>query len=101
MKVNTIPPKPQEVDGLDDCLRLRIRNGEDNLNKFHPAGVLAENIGSNDGLVLILRQIYDDFKKREEDDKRIQVLLVDVNIYKRIMKVCNESHHVTSMLISG
>lgn len=50
---------------------------------FVPLGILGQNIGSNQGLFKILM----DLRKEEKDKPHIPALLVDCNIYWRIMKV--------------
>lgn len=51
--------------------------------KFVPLGILGQNIGSNNGLLKILM----DHRLEELDKRHIPALLVDCNIYWRIMKV--------------
>ena len=85
--VNTIPPKPTIQDGMNPDLEARLLEVGDGLESFHPDSVLGENIGSNDGLMHILRDMYDEFNKKPADERRLQILVMDVNIYKRTVKV--------------
>ena len=55
--VNTIPPKPTVQPGMDAALEHRIIKAGDGLDTFHPDDILEENIGSNEGLMHILRCI--------------------------------------------
>ena len=86
-RVNTIPVKPVFKESMNVHLAYRIRQHGDNLDRFHPDGCLEENIGSNEGLMQILRDMYDEFRRRPVGEQRVQLLVLDVNIYKRVMKV--------------
>ena len=86
-KVNTIPPKPCVKDGKEPHKKSKILSSGKALDTFHPEALLADNIGSNEGLMQILRNMYDDFKKRPKSERRLQILVMDVNIYKRVVKV--------------
>ena len=53
-----------------------------------PEKLLKDNIGSNIGLLKVLRSIVDEVDTARV--KRYRVLLSDIDIYWRIMKVCSE-----------
>lgn len=71
--VRTIPIKPD----------VPLANRAHIDRKFIPLGILAPNIGSNQGLLKVLM----DHRIEEEKKPHIPALLVDCNIYWRIMKV--------------
>ena len=52
--------------------------------KFIPLGIVGQNIGSNAGLIKILNVL----RIEEEHNEYIPAILVDCNIYWRMMKVC-------------
>ena len=80
-KVNNIPlkpiPDPKYLPELCDVLL----DSKDGLNDFHPLDILPHNIGSNRGLMLVLKQINSD------DTDRMEMLVADCNIFMRVMKV--------------
>lgn len=71
--VQSVPIKPDTKTAKD----------ADKDRKFTPLGILQHNIGSNSGLFKVLMEI-----RREEKNKpHIPALLMDCNIYWRVMKV--------------
>lgn len=63
-------------------------NDKNNTKKIHPFKLIKQNIGSNRGLLSILRSIHDDHKMdRYRSCSRYIPLNVDENIYYRILKV--------------
>lgn len=71
--IRTIPIKPE----------IPAVHRADADRKFIPLGILAPNIGSNNGLLNVLME----HRIEEEKKPHIPALLVDCNIYWRIMKV--------------
>ena len=86
--VNSIPPKPQPDRDEHPNLWRRCRSGRDGLGTFFPAKVHDENIGSNDGLMAILRVMFDEVMDKPPMDRTMRVVVSDCNIFARIMKVC-------------
>lgn len=68
-----IPIKPETKEALQADLD----------RKFVPLGIVGQNIGSNAGLIKILM----DLRVEEESKPHVPAILVDCNIYWRIMKV--------------
>ena len=71
----TVPLKPMGRDDAEKKLLL-------------PQGLIRENIGSNMGLMRVLRQFYEERQLHVPGmSDRYYVLNVDINIYDRILKV--------------
>ncbi len=101
-KVNTVPPKPVLQMGDNETLWLRIQKKRDGLHTFHPMSMAAVNCGSNDGLLSLLRQLYEEQLLVPEGEKFVKVVVSDVNLYKRFMKVTFIScPHVQTLLCSS
>jgi hypothetical protein len=83
-KVNNLPLKPRMDPLHHPHLCLILSESRDGLAFFHPWDIISQNIGSNRGLMLILKQISDE---RQPDDRRLQFLSADCNIFMRIMRV--------------
>ena len=83
-KVNNVPLKPILDPLRHQRLCQTLSESRDGLSFFHPWDIIAQNIGSNRGLMLVLKQISDE---RRIDDGRIQFLCADCNIFTRIMRV--------------
>ena len=84
--VNTIPVKPV-VDPLSfPDMHIILNESRDGLRNFYPMAIMPQNIGSNRGLMLILKQISDS----RRNPSCYQFLCADCNIFMRIMKVTCE-----------
>ena len=82
--VNNVPLKPS-MDPLHHPHLCRVLSeSRDGLAFFHPWDIISQNVGSNRGLMLILKQISDE---RQPDDRRLKFLSADCNIFMRIMRV--------------
>ena len=86
-EVNTVPPKPILPPDDDSDLAARVALKRDSLASFHPKDLLPINCGSNDGLLTLLRNMRQEEKKKASDDRFIKVVVADVNLFKRMMKV--------------
>lgn len=83
--VCSIPPKICPTSINDPVLRARLDLSRDGLHRTLPWDIWKYNIGSNTGLVDVIRQ-YCELTNLVDSDK-YHVWLVDVNIYSRIYKV--------------
>ena len=83
-KVNNVPLKPV-VDMKDDpSLHKILSESRDGLSKFEPVDILAHDVGSNRGLLLILKDM---MQARKASDTKYTFLCADCNIFMRIIKV--------------
>lgn len=83
--VNTIPLKI--LDPVD--MPCQHSHRSHSMNIVHPMKLLDKNIGSNVGLVSILKEdIHDKYGMASDDCKNYVNLNVDENIFWRILKVC-------------
>ena len=80
--VNNIPCKPV-VDVMDPVYPI-LKRKPDGLREFYPEEILPQNIGSNRGLLVILKQMSDD---RSAASTKYELLCCDCNIFMRIIKV--------------
>jgi hypothetical protein len=103
LKVTTCPPKPllEDLDEMhieeDASVRLHeILNGGslDGLKEVYPADILEHSVGSNKGLMNIVRGLACDEGIHDESATRYSIYLTDVNIYHRINKVRCCSEHI-------
>lgn len=84
--VNTIPPKP--VVPRDHELYAVLKESRDGLIHFYPWRMSPLNVGSNRGLLKMLKEIDDGIAC----DAPIRFLVADCNIFVRIMKVRSPRH---------
>ena len=83
-----------------DVTRVPIKRDSPESNQadadrfFVPKGILGHNIGSNAGLLKLLMNA----RRDEAGLPNYSVLLVDVNIYWRIMKVCYDHLFCSDLL---
>ena len=85
MDVQCVPLKPT---GGDVQLQQQLDESRDGLTNLLPHDLITENIGSNIGLMKILRQFHDDRQMHIPGRcRRYYVLNVDINIYTRTLKV--------------
>ena len=83
--VNTIPPK---IDpNLYPEVKEDMEKSPHTLDTVKPKELLSENIGSNRGLLTILKKFYDDNGMGDGTCDRYITFNVDENIYFRILKV--------------
>ena len=84
-KVNNVPLKPDADPHRDPELYAKLAMCRDGLTGFHPTNMLDENVGSNRGLLQVLKKIQADYDA--ENDLKFRFLTCDVNIFSRIIKV--------------
>ena len=92
-KVNNVPLKPVLDPHRHRRMCQVLSESRDGLRFFHPWDIISQNIGSNRGLMLVLKQISDE---RRLDDGRIKFLCADFNVFMRIMRVSSIRHCVFS-----
>lgn len=81
--VNTLPVKPRVSRRVDAKLHAVLAESRDGLRNFDPLEVSPQNIGSNRGLLLVLKQMSD----ARVDNGKFEFLCADCNIFMRIIKV--------------
>jgi hypothetical protein len=88
MKVNSVPLKPHVNEVDSKYLRRVLNESRDGMTFFRPQAILPHNIGSNRGLLQILRDRMDVYANNKADGKpRLDIINSDPNIFARIIKV--------------
>ena len=88
--VDRVPLKPNpRSPRLPPEYKKAIEESPDTLTNFYPKAILPTNIGSNVGIVKILKDFYTDVVKRQKKQQveRYYIITCDENIYKRAMRV--------------
>ena len=78
-----MPLKPEVDAKADPAMAAVLRESRDGMRNFFPLGMLPENIGSNRGLLLLLKDLFGVQPKVGH----YSFLSVDCNIYLRMLKV--------------
>lgn len=91
--VNRIPLKPVVPEQEDPVLHHKLQQSQDGMRLFHPHVISDINIGSNEGLLSILKTMAGEHDALPHAQRRIRILSVDCNIYWRILKVRLCSHN--------
>jgi hypothetical protein len=92
LQVNCIPLKPAAPEG-DDRLASILAESRDGVGNLYPEAVLPPNIGSNLGLMSILKGFCDERNVYTvTGPDRYYIISCDINIYNRILKVKNFVH---------
>jgi hypothetical protein len=87
-KINSVPLKPQPGDLEDDRLNKILSESRDGMEFFRPQAILPLNVGSNVGLLQILRDRMNTYKQTVVDgNPRLDIINSDPNIFARIIKV--------------
>ncbi len=81
--VRQVPLKPDPKAVNNAVLAAVLRESRDGMRNFFPLGMLPENIGSNRGLLLILKDLYG----IQPRPGHYSFLAADCNIFLRILKV--------------
>ena len=81
--VRQLPLKPEVDAKADPALHAVLRESRDGMRNFFPLSMLPENIGSNRGLLLLLKDRFGVQTKAGH----YSFLSVDCNIYLRMLKV--------------
>lgn len=89
LKVNSVPLKPHISYDDDPSLYQVLAESRDGLTDFFPQQITDLNIGSNDGLLRILKNLTDkrNISQQQNEPENLQVICVDCNIFMRILKV--------------
>jgi hypothetical protein len=91
--VSSIPPKVTIDRIYDPVLRERMEKSRDGLDRFHQHSIVDFNIGSNVGLMHMVKYLLSDPVLSGGD---YIVLCVDMNIYDRLIKVVAFCSHCLS-----
>jgi hypothetical protein len=86
LKVTNVPLKPLARTLNKPEHKAAVEEGHDGLSTCYPEGICTLNIGSNRGLIRLLRNHYDCYCI-EHKGERYTSLNVDNNIFDRILKV--------------
>ena len=83
MKVRQIPLKPEVDPAVDPVRAAVLRESRDGMRNFFPLDMLAENIGSNRGLLLLMKDLFG----VQPRSGHFSFLSCDCNIFLRLLKV--------------
>ena len=81
--VRQVPLKPEVDVTAAPALAAVLRESRDGMRNFFPRGMQPENIGSNRGLLLLLKH---PFGRQSNKAGHYSFLSVDCNIYMRMLK---------------
>jgi hypothetical protein len=84
--VNNVPLKPSHTKLRKPEHRQAVHEGHDSLDTCFPEGIVGINIGSNKGLLQLMRNHYESVCVANVG-KKYSCLNVDANIFDRILKV--------------
>jgi hypothetical protein len=84
--VSNVPLKPSHLRLSKPEHKQAVHEGHDSLDNCFPEGIVATNIGSNKGLLQLMRNHYESVCVTNVG-KRYSCLNVDSNIFDRILKV--------------
>ena len=83
MRVRQVPLKPEVDPAVHPALAAVLRESRDGLRNFFPMGMMSENIGSNRGMLLVLKDLFGVQPK----PGHFSFLSCDCNIFMRLLKV--------------
>jgi hypothetical protein len=95
--VRAIPVKPSVSCIAHPALHEVLRQSRDGMENFFPLGMLQENIGSNRGLLLILKDLFG----VQPRPGHFSFLAVDCNIFLRLLKVIVRRSMTDAINING
>ena len=81
--VRSIPLKPEVDAAAHPALAAVLRESRDGMRNFYPLAMLPENIGSNRGLLLLLKELFG----VQPRVGHYSFIAVDCNIFMRMLKV--------------
>jgi hypothetical protein len=85
--VRRVPIKAKVHPTLFPAIHRRSTDGRTGLTNFYPQRMSAENIGSNLGLLRLLRAEHDKQMALPADERKYKIIVADCNIFLRIVKV--------------
>jgi hypothetical protein len=85
--VNLVPLKPVVTKQQDQQLHDLLKAKKDGMVDFFPDEIFKVNVGSNLGLVSLVRKQYDERKMKSDEVKTYTTMLCDINIFDRVLKV--------------
>jgi hypothetical protein len=88
--VNSVPCKAVVDAKKYPRVAARCLAADTGLENFFPLEILDENIGSNAGLMAIMRARYLKFEAADIKEQFVDVVVSDLDIFNRMMKV----HHI-------
>ena len=100
-KFRTVPLKPKPKHLQEEHHKRALIDGSDKLCTMYPVGIISDNIGSNIGLLRILRNHFDEQNQLAGYASVYQSLNVDTNIFDRTLKVNNKCHSSVVEFISA
>ena len=84
-RVRNVPLKP-DIDNVEEKFKAALAQSRDGMATFFPKEIVPVNIGSNDGLVKVVRSLWDDHK-RSAHSNEYKFVVADTNIFWRSIKV--------------
>ena len=84
-RVRNVPLKP-DLDNVEDKFKEVLAQSRDGMATFFPKEIVPINIGSNDGLVKVVRSLWEDHKASEQSHQ-YKFVVADTNIFWRSIKV--------------
>jgi hypothetical protein len=91
LDVRTVPPKPEPDLLTSQKHKTALINGHDSLDNLHPGGIFKQNIGSNKGLLQLLRNHYEDEGQLDGSCEKYSAFVMDIDIFSRVIKVCTHT----------
>ena len=88
--VDRVPLKPNpKSPALPMEYKIAIEQSPDTLTNFYPKAMISSNIGSNVGIVKILKDFFMEIVQRQKYQhlEKYYIISCDENIYKRAMRV--------------
>ena len=91
--VRRVPLKPEVDFRKEPELARVLEESRDGMINFCPWSIIDENIGSNRGLLVILKN----FAQERRDEKHLSFVNTDCNIFMRCLKVININKYTPSL----
>ena len=86
-RTKTVPLKPKAKNMPNRRHREALEQGYDKLTNMYPCAIIPDNIGSNVGLLRIIRHFERENQHLKDRCKRYSAFNVDCNIFDRMLKV--------------
>jgi len=86
---NDVRTVPIRVDPAEfGLLEQRMKDAHEFSSSFYPVAMRGNNISSNLGLLQLVKEVHDGIEALDEDKRRWEFRMADVNIFARQVKVC-------------